>query len=81
VLFNPSLLDKLYLPLPIIYSDDVVMSRGNRNFHLRLFIKGGALQYGIRAVVLRPRKQSESYCNLGKLQYGIRAVCSGDRKT
>jgi len=39
-----------YIPLPIYNSDDVVMSRGNRNFHLRLFAKGGALQNGIRAV-------------------------------
>jgi hypothetical protein len=51
VLFNPSLLDKLYLPLPIIYSDDVVMSRGNRNFHLRLFVKGGALQLACSALL------------------------------
>jgi hypothetical protein len=32
-----------YIPLPIFNSDDVVMSRENRNFHLRLFVKGGAL--------------------------------------
>jgi hypothetical protein len=30
--------------LPIYNSDDVVMSRENRNFHLRLFVKGRALQ-------------------------------------
>jgi hypothetical protein len=29
VLFNPSLLDKLYLPLPIYNSDVLVMSREN----------------------------------------------------
>jgi len=52
VLFNPSLLDKLYLPLPIIYSDDVVMSRGNRNFHLRLFEKGGALHLALDPMVV-----------------------------
>jgi len=39
-----------HIPLPIFNSDDVVISRENRNFHLRLFVKGGALQFGIRAV-------------------------------
>jgi hypothetical protein len=34
----------IYIPLPIFNSDDVVMSRENQNFHLRLFVKGGALQ-------------------------------------
>jgi hypothetical protein len=33
-----------YIPLPNYNFDDVVMSRGNRNFHLRIFVKGGALQ-------------------------------------
>jgi hypothetical protein len=37
------LIKKKYILLPIYNSDDVVMSRGNRNFHLRLFVKGGAL--------------------------------------
>jgi hypothetical protein len=37
------LLLKKYIPLPIYNSDDVVMSRENQNFHLRLFVKGGAL--------------------------------------
>jgi hypothetical protein len=40
----------IYIPLPIYNSDDVIMSRENRNFHLRLFVKGGALQSGIRAI-------------------------------
>jgi hypothetical protein len=31
-------------------SDDVIILRGNQNFHLHLFVKGGALNYGIRAV-------------------------------
>jgi hypothetical protein len=35
---------KKYIPQPIYNSDDVVMSRENRNFHLHLFVKGGALQ-------------------------------------
>jgi hypothetical protein len=35
---------KKYIPLSIFNSDYVVMSHGNRNFHLRIFIKGGALQ-------------------------------------
>jgi hypothetical protein len=35
---------KKYIPLPIYNSDDVVMSRENQNFHLHLFVKGGALQ-------------------------------------
>jgi predicted acylesterase/phospholipase RssA len=34
---------KKYVPHPIYNSDDVVMSRENRNFHLRLFVKGGTL--------------------------------------
>jgi hypothetical protein len=42
--------EKKYIPLPIFNSDNVVMSRENRNFHLRLFVKGGTLQYGIRAL-------------------------------
>jgi hypothetical protein len=45
-----SMLRKKYIPLLIYNSNDVVMSRENRNFHLRLFVKGGALQFGIRAV-------------------------------
>jgi hypothetical protein len=32
--------------LPIYNSNDVVMSRENRNFHLCLFVKGKALQLG-----------------------------------
>jgi hypothetical protein len=39
-----SMLRKKYIPLPIYNFDDVVMSRENRNFHLRLFVKGGVLQ-------------------------------------
>jgi len=35
------------IPLPILNSDDVVMSCGNRNFYLCLFIKSGALHIGI----------------------------------
>jgi hypothetical protein len=34
---------KKYILLSIFNSDVVVMSRGNRNFHLRLFVKGEAL--------------------------------------
>jgi len=37
------LLKKKYIPFPIFNSDDVVMSRENQNFHLRIFIKGEAL--------------------------------------
>jgi hypothetical protein len=37
------MLRKKYIPLPIYNSNDVVMSCENRNFHLRLFVKGGAL--------------------------------------
>jgi hypothetical protein len=37
------LLRKKYIPLPIYNYDDVVTSRENKNFHLRLFVKGGAL--------------------------------------
>jgi len=36
--------EKKYIPLPIFNSDDVVMSCENQNFHLCLFVKGGALQ-------------------------------------
>jgi hypothetical protein len=32
-----------YIPLPIFNSYDVVMTRENRNFYLRLFVKSGAL--------------------------------------
>jgi hypothetical protein len=59
---------KKYIPLPIYNSDDVVMSRENRNFHLRLFVKGGALQFGIRAVSSKDQLHS-----------GIRAIRSEDR--
>jgi hypothetical protein len=36
--------EKLFL-LPIYNSDMVIMSRGNRNFHLHLFVKGRTLQW------------------------------------
>jgi hypothetical protein len=39
----PKLLRKKYIPLAILNSDYIVMSRENRNFHLRPFAKGGTL--------------------------------------
>jgi hypothetical protein len=36
-------LSKKYISLSNFNSDDVVMSRGNQNFYLRLFVKGGTL--------------------------------------
>jgi hypothetical protein len=42
--YVPKLSRKKYIVLPNLNFDDVVMSCGNRNFHLRLFVKGGALQ-------------------------------------
>jgi hypothetical protein len=41
------MLKKKYIPLSIYNSDNVIMSRENQNFHLRLFVKGGALQLGL----------------------------------
>jgi len=38
------LLKKKYISLLIYNFDDVVRLRGNQNFYLRLFVKGGALQ-------------------------------------
>jgi hypothetical protein len=40
---NVSLWRKKYILLPIFNSDDIIMSCGNRNFHLPFFVKNGAL--------------------------------------
>jgi hypothetical protein len=41
---------KKYIPLPVYNFVYVIMSCENRNFHLHFFVKGGALQFGIRAI-------------------------------
>jgi len=41
---------KKNIPQSIYNSDDVVMSRENRNFHLRLFVKDGALHFLSRSL-------------------------------
>jgi hypothetical protein len=43
--------EKKIILLSIFNSDDVVMSRGNRNFHLHFFVKGGALQIVLKELV------------------------------
>jgi hypothetical protein len=44
VLYSQVFKGKKYIRLPIFNSDAVVMLRGNRNFHLFFFVKGGSLQ-------------------------------------
>jgi hypothetical protein len=39
--YIPKFLRKKYIPLPNLNSDDVITSRGNKKFHLHLFVKGG----------------------------------------
>jgi hypothetical protein len=41
---------KKYILLTNLNSDDVVMSRENRNFHLYLFVKGRALHFHTTAI-------------------------------
>jgi hypothetical protein len=36
-------ISKKYIPLSNHNFDDVIMSRGNWNFYLHIFVKGGAL--------------------------------------
>jgi hypothetical protein len=45
ICYIPKLIRKKYIPLPNLNFDDIVMSRGNRNFHLCIFVKCKALQY------------------------------------
>jgi len=42
----------IYIRYQFLNSADVVMSSGNQNFHLTFFVKSGALQFGIRVVLL-----------------------------
>lgn len=53
--YIPKLLRKKYILLSNLNFDDVVTSYGNRNFYLHLFVKGRALQFGIRAVCSEDR--------------------------
>jgi hypothetical protein len=48
--FDVSLLKKNYIRLLIYNSDELVMSRENREFFTYTFCKSGELQSGIRAV-------------------------------
>jgi len=40
--YIPKLLRKKHILLPNLNYNDIITSRGNQNFHLHLFIKGGA---------------------------------------